>query len=219
MPFDSHQLELTRPVWLAALAVLPVLVYYFYRSLVDLPPRQMLVSLLVRIIVILLLVLSLAPPLKKIEWSERRLQGCRRFLGRVRALGIRLAAKRPSAVAAPETAAERALEDRTHEVIRVVTRDLERLRPNKCITALIQFLYTLTRAENEPCADGSTRLGELLLSPTLPPLPLLKNTIWLVIHGPPSLPCQPHGSNPQVVFSTEESMLSVEEQTLMAIRP
>ncbi len=60
MSFDSHQLELTRPAWLAALAVLPVLVYYFYRSLVDLPRRQMLVSLLVRGVVILLLVLALA---------------------------------------------------------------------------------------------------------------------------------------------------------------
>ena len=59
--FDSpYQLELTRPEWLAALAVLPVLAYYFYRTLVDLPRRQMVVSLLVRTIVILLLALSLA---------------------------------------------------------------------------------------------------------------------------------------------------------------
>lgn len=60
MQFDDYQLELTRPVWLAALAVLPVLVFYFYRSLVDLPRRQLLVSLVVRTVIILLLALSLA---------------------------------------------------------------------------------------------------------------------------------------------------------------
>ena len=35
LPAVHVQLELTRPWWLLGLAVLPVLVYYFYRSLVD----------------------------------------------------------------------------------------------------------------------------------------------------------------------------------------
>lgn len=60
MSLGDYQLELTRPAWLAVMAVLPVLVYYFYRSLVDLPRRQMLVSLVVRTLVLLLLALSLA---------------------------------------------------------------------------------------------------------------------------------------------------------------
>ena len=60
MQFDNYQLELTRPAWLAALVVLPALVFYFYRSLVDLPRRQLLVSLVVRTVIILLLALSLA---------------------------------------------------------------------------------------------------------------------------------------------------------------
>ena len=60
MSLGEYQLELTRPAWLAVMLVLPLLVYYFYRSLVDLPRRQMLVSLVVRTIVLLLLALSLA---------------------------------------------------------------------------------------------------------------------------------------------------------------
>lgn len=59
--FDGGwQLELTRPALLAGLVVVPVLVYYFHRSLVDLPRRQMALSLLVRTLIVLLLILSLA---------------------------------------------------------------------------------------------------------------------------------------------------------------
>ena len=57
MPF---QLELTRPFFLIAMLSLPVVVYFFYRTLVDLPRRQMIVSTVIRSIVILLLVLAMA---------------------------------------------------------------------------------------------------------------------------------------------------------------
>lgn len=52
--------ELTRPAMLAALLILPLLYYYLRRTLVDLPRRQMLVSLGIRIAIVVLLVLSLA---------------------------------------------------------------------------------------------------------------------------------------------------------------
>ena len=57
---DGFQLELTRPEWLLALVVIPVLVWFFYRSLVDFPRRQMLTSVIVRSIITLLLCLGLA---------------------------------------------------------------------------------------------------------------------------------------------------------------
>ena len=54
LPFQI-QLELTRPWWLLGLAVLPVLVYFFYRSLVDFARWQRICSLwLARLIVVLL---------------------------------------------------------------------------------------------------------------------------------------------------------------------
>ncbi|HVJ87439.1 MAG TPA: VWA domain-containing protein [Caulifigura sp.] len=53
-------LELTRPWALVALAVLPVLVYYFIWSLSDFPRRQRLISLAIRSVIVLLVVLSLA---------------------------------------------------------------------------------------------------------------------------------------------------------------
>lgn len=53
-------LELTRPMALIALLAMPVLVYYFVRSLSDFPRRQRIVSLVARSIVALLIILALA---------------------------------------------------------------------------------------------------------------------------------------------------------------
>src|SRR5262245_1212580 len=60
MHFDSIALELTHPARLICLAVLPLLIYYFYRSLVDFPRWQRAISFVVRSVIVLLLVLSLA---------------------------------------------------------------------------------------------------------------------------------------------------------------
>jgi Ca-activated chloride channel family protein len=56
----NFQLELTRPFWLVGLVLLPVLVYYFYRSLVDFARWQKATSLAARVVIVVLLVLALA---------------------------------------------------------------------------------------------------------------------------------------------------------------
>lgn len=59
--FDSFSLELTHSWWLATLGiVLPLLAYYFWRSLSDFPPKQLVLSLLTRCMVVTLLAFSLA---------------------------------------------------------------------------------------------------------------------------------------------------------------
>jgi uncharacterized membrane protein len=60
MTGDNFAIELTHPLRLACLAIVPWLVYYFYRSLVDLPRWQRWVSLGVRTVIVMLLVLALA---------------------------------------------------------------------------------------------------------------------------------------------------------------
>ena len=52
--------ELTRPAWLLGLALLPFIVYYFARSLVDFARWQKLLTLAARTLVVILLVLALA---------------------------------------------------------------------------------------------------------------------------------------------------------------
>src|SRR4029079_19062523 len=60
MADNSLALELTHDVRLICLAVIPVLLYYFYRSLVDFPHWQRSVSLAIRTVIVVLLVLALA---------------------------------------------------------------------------------------------------------------------------------------------------------------
>ncbi len=57
LPFT---LELTRPGWLLGLLILPVVAFYFYRSLVDFPRLQRILSFALRTAIVALLVLSLA---------------------------------------------------------------------------------------------------------------------------------------------------------------
>jgi uncharacterized membrane protein len=58
----SWQFELTRPAWLAAFAVLPVLVFYWRRTLVRLSPGRRTASLVVRVLLVLLAVTALCGP-------------------------------------------------------------------------------------------------------------------------------------------------------------
>src|SRR4051812_37418958 len=60
MESSGLQLELTHPVRLLCLAAVCVLLFYFWRSLVDFPRWQRSVSLAIRIVILVLLVLALA---------------------------------------------------------------------------------------------------------------------------------------------------------------
>src|SRR3990172_7682837 len=57
---EALRLELTHPWRLACLAMLPLVAYYFHRSLVDFPRWQRTFSLAVRTVIVVLLVLALA---------------------------------------------------------------------------------------------------------------------------------------------------------------
>ena len=59
-PTTSMGIELGRPLWLLGLFALPVLFYFFRRSLVDFARPQRIVSLALRGLIVLLLVLALA---------------------------------------------------------------------------------------------------------------------------------------------------------------
>ena len=58
---ESISLELTHPWWMSTLLVaVPLLVWYFRRTLSDFPPRQLLASLITRALVVTLLALGLS---------------------------------------------------------------------------------------------------------------------------------------------------------------
>ena len=136
-----------------------------------------------------LLTLSLAPPLKALEWSEARLQGCHRFLTRVWKLGGRLSDGPAHACQTPHQAPPawaKRLARRTHEVVHAVTRDMERLQFNTCVTELIKFLYSLEELEIETRDRGAAvgqheairRSFETLLTLLSPFSPHLCAELW-----------------------------------------
>ncbi|MEE8557765.1 MAG: class I tRNA ligase family protein, partial [Myxococcota bacterium] len=122
-----------------------------------------------------LLILSLAPPLKKIEWSESRLHGCHRFLLRVWKLGVRHAARaRDGATGGCTLGTIESLSRHVQGAIRDVTRDLEKLQLNTCITALIKLFYHLEEVESthreDPAFHDAFCTFLRLLSPFTPHL-------------------------------------------------
>lgn len=60
MSTSLFNLELSRPWYLAALVILPVIYYFYRRSLVDFPRAQRRVSMIVRCFILLLIVLAMA---------------------------------------------------------------------------------------------------------------------------------------------------------------
>ena len=72
MSHFAFDFEFTRPVWLAVLAVLPLVAWYAYRSLVDFARPQRLTSFIVRALVLVLLALSLAG----LTWQQTTTDRC-----------------------------------------------------------------------------------------------------------------------------------------------
>ena len=92
-----------------------------------------------------LFVLFAAPPDRDLDWSDRGLEGCFRFLNRLwRMLGQ---VKGENAGAASEgrelSERGRALRRKSHQTIRKVTHDLERMHQNTAIAAIMELLNSV----------------------------------------------------------------------------
>src|SRR5204863_5466966 len=91
-----------------------------------------------------LYVMFVAPPAKEIEWTDSGLEGSWRFLARVWRLADSLAETvGGEGIPAPSTFeltdAERALRRKTHETIKRVTADLEKLHLNTPVSAMMEL--------------------------------------------------------------------------------
>ena len=92
-----------------------------------------------------LFVLFAAPPDRDLDWSERGLEGCFRFLNRLwRILRQVQGENDPSASGSRELSQRgRALRRKTHQTIRKVTQDLERMHQNTAIAAIMELLNSV----------------------------------------------------------------------------
>jgi len=133
-----------------------------------------------------LFALFAAPPEKDMDWSDAGIEGCDRFLARVRRLADRLAAVRPAAATGqPPGPAAVELRRKIHDTIRRVTLDIEeRLHLNTPVAAIMELVNLLqatsttlaTEAGGTPATGLEAAVHEglgalaLLLSPFAPHL-------------------------------------------------
>jgi leucyl-tRNA synthetase len=127
-----------------------------------------------------LFALFAAPPEKDMDWSDAGIEGCDRFLARVRRLADRLAEVRPPAEGEPpRSAAAVELRRKTHDTIRRVTLDIEeRLHLNTPVAAIMELVNALQTAGADLETDAGVAaaahegLGALalVLSPFAPHL-------------------------------------------------
>ncbi len=91
-----------------------------------------------------LFILFAAPPEKELEWSEKGVEGCYRFLGRVRRLASQMTNDqlKMSNEGAP-TAQYHKIKQKTHQTIKSVTEDIERFSFNTAIAKLMELTNAL----------------------------------------------------------------------------
>ncbi len=121
-----------------------------------------------------------APPERDLDWSDQGLEGCSRFLNRLWRLLLRfdeeMSSDATSSLVRPEELSEagRALQRKLHQTIRKVTNDLERIRQNTAIAAIMELLNSIYEyADREDHPDPALlkevlKTTALLLSPFAP---------------------------------------------------
>ena len=109
-------------------------------------------------------------PLEAVKpWSTRSIEGVDRFLNRVWRLG-ELAASDTRHAADKATRVPSGLERKRHETIKRVTEDIERLRFNTAISALMEFVNAMYEAMPPAATRVAVETLVLLLAPFAPHL-------------------------------------------------
>ncbi|MFH1362153.1 MAG: leucine--tRNA ligase [bacterium] len=124
-----------------------------------------------------LFILFAAPPEKELEWSEKGVEGCYRFLNRVwRLAQTTLTPIPPLPLREGEkTSAQagvRALEKKLHQTIKAVTEDIERFSFNTAIARMMELTNELSKAE------GALSLESLLII-LAPFAPHITEELWI----------------------------------------
>jgi leucyl-tRNA synthetase len=117
------------------------------------------------------------------DWSARGINGTSRWLNRIWKLVLEEYRMKPEAVAEGKLGDEKAhrdLQRTTHQTIRKVTEDLEKLRFNTMIAALMEFTNYLTKVKEMDCITDSAwkEVMDTLLLLLAPTAPHLTEELW-----------------------------------------
>jgi len=86
-----------------------------------------------------------APPEGELDWNQKGLEGCYRFLNRFWRIAVRFASLDADGRLDPEKISDRsrALRRKLHQTIRKVTEDLDRVHQNTAIAAIMELLNSV----------------------------------------------------------------------------
>lgn len=140
-----------------------------------------------------LFMLFASPPDKDLDWSDKGVEGCSRFIGRVWRIVCKCAERYTAERCAPDAAlsgALRGLRIELHRTIKIVTNDIEeRMQYNTAIARMMELvnaLYQLPETEADT-PDGAKVLSEIFdaLIPMLSPfVPHVAEEMWAMLgHG------------------------------------
>ena len=114
-----------------------------------------------------LFILFASPPEKELEWSDKGVEGCFRFLKRVWRLVVRSAGQpvdRSEKLEDRKTG--RQVDKKLHQTIKGVTEDIERFSFNTAIAKMMELVNELSKAES--FGPGSIRALLIMLAPFAP---------------------------------------------------
>jgi len=158
-----------------------------------------------------LFILFASPPEKDLEWSDRGVQGCYRFLNRVRNLVEEIKSKHKKTVLKTYDQEEKKLNRITHSAIKKVTEDIESFHFNTAIAAIMELsngIYDYLRKK-----DTSSHLREsvekliLLLAPFAPHI---CEELWEVLGHRGSVIKKSWPRYDQEVIKKEEVLIVIE---------
>jgi len=158
-----------------------------------------------------LFILFASPPQKELEWSDQGVEGCYRFLNRVRRLAT---GKLQITNSKPQTNYKSQLLKKTHQTIKVVTGDIGKFSFNTAIARLMELVNTIyenINNDSEICsaAGGSFVIRHLLLM-LAPYAPQTSEELWKKLGNKGSIHKQPWPKYDPEVAKEDEITIPVQ---------
>ena len=117
-----------------------------------------------------------APPEKELDWNDKGVEGCHRFLFRVWKIATQNASE---STGLPGGDADRKLLRKTHQTIRKVTQDIdERMHQNTAISAIMELVNVTTELAASASPDAARQAQETIVHLLNPFAPHITEELW-----------------------------------------
>ncbi len=142
-------------------------------------------------------ILFAAPPTKELEWSDKSVEGCSRFLNRVKRL-VEEKSKDQSSKSKINPKSQDQITKKLHQTIKAVTEDIERFSFNTAIARLMELTNIIQETDPESCV-----LSQLLIL-LAPFAPFTTEELWQKLGNKDSVHSQPWPTfDPKLIVETE----------------